>query len=233
MCSVLYCVVADRAPLVVSSMESKMLPASREIEGMMRGFFDKLRGKSATVDLTAFLKWDQMQDLVDSDMLEANDLDRVLGDVGAIRTKKLTYEQFKNAFQQIHELIDMDDVEGSVDTDEDDVDEEDLPNMSPEQTARVIFDELCLPGAKAITLQAFLNWEEVLALIQLGALFKAKLNEVIVSCGMDVEHPETVHMDFDQVSAIIHCVPICCVDHDVSVLQATVCFGEARGSRQV
>ena len=79
--------------------------------------------------------------------------------------------------------------DGDGEGDEDGVDwdeEENLAEMSDEEQARGVFDEL-RGSQSTLSLAAFIKWEDVQELLDCGALSKDKLAEAIESTGVTVE----------------------------------------------
>ena len=199
---------------------------SNEEDQITRGIFDDLKGKDQFLSVQTFKEWDDMADLVEKGSIKRSTLERAIVKVGAYENGKLTYEQFIKLIDIIMDsvdpsqlpLMDEDDADeivknnihsssskeaphGSLEEDEDVLDEE---------TAKNIFNEL-RGGQSEVSIDSFLQWDDIQVLLDSKALSSEKLAVCIENVGIEVDETGRAakNLDFSMFYDLLQLIDTC------------------------
>ena len=151
-----------------------------EFDEMAQEIFDALRGKAKKVSIKKFLAWDDLNDMINDGLVSKNEIELFAAQIGA--SDYLTFEQFKQVFNKIDEItsdIKVDDADGS----EESVD--DFSSTSNSLEISEIYDEL--KSGSRLTIQEFMDWEDVTDIVKLGILKKDTLLEMLSEVGAETD----------------------------------------------
>ena len=150
-----------------------------EFNEMTQEIFDALRGKAKTVSIKKFLAWDDLKGMIDDGLVSKNQIELFATQVGA--SDHLTFEQFKQVFNKIDEVTSDSEADTKIFNERLD----DLGSTSDSLEISEIYDEL--KSGDMLTVQEFMNWEDVTDIMKLGILKKETLSEMLSEVGAETE----------------------------------------------
>ena len=149
-----------------------------EVDEMLQEVYEELRGKSKSLSMKAFKKWEDIAEMVDSKIIDEKTIDSLAAKVGCDSSKNLSFPQFKALVEMLDELAgeeddseDMDQSDSDNDdrleidaeelnSDSADDDEEEMTPEEVEEMTRDLFDTL-RGKSKNLSVATFLSWDNI------------------------------------------------------------------------
>ena len=149
-----------------------------EVDEMLLDVYDELRGKSKSLTMKAFKKWEDISEMVDSKIIDEGIIDKLALKVGADSSKNLSFPQFKALVEMLDELagegddseeMDQNDSDNddrleidaeALNSDSADDDDEEMTPEEVEEMTRDLFDTL-RGKSKNLSVATFLSWDNI------------------------------------------------------------------------
>ena len=149
-----------------------------EVDEMLQDVYEELRGKSKSLTMKAFKKWEDISEMVDSKIIDEVTIDKLALKVGCDSSKNLSFPQFKALVEMLDELagegddseeMDRNDSENDdrleidaeeLNSDSADDDDEEMTPEEVEEMTRDLFDTL-RGKSKNLSVATFLSWDNI------------------------------------------------------------------------
>eukprot|EP01041_Mallomonas_annulata_P012805 gene12805-26999_t len=146
---------------------------------LKKEIFDGLRGKSKTVSVKKFIAWEDVQDMMKDGIIDIEDINEAVKEVGADKSGELSFEQFS-------ELLDK------FSRDEEMTPEEEL------ELQQELFNEL-RGKSKTLSVKKFMEWDDITDGLSEGYLSKEFIDTAMKQAGIISKE-----ITFEQFSKVVN-----------------------------